>query len=97
MKIMPTRWILATLKFFAVSTVVALAVAALAPMPSIRFFGLVALTGALAGMALHLYLLRAADPHAWMVLRYQVTSIPQRVLARWRAAFHRHHLDEVQP
>jgi len=93
--IMPTRWILALLKFFAASTAVALAVAVLAPMPSIRFFGFVALTCALAGMALHLYLLRSADPHAWMVLRYQVTSLAERAHARWRAAFHRHDMHKV--
>jgi hypothetical protein len=97
MKIMPTRSILLLLKFFAVSAVVGLAVAVFAPMPSIRFFGLVALACAVAGMALHLYLLHDADPHAWMVLRYQAASLPERLGIRWRAMFHRHDLEKMQP
>lgn len=96
-KIMPTRWILLLLKFFAASAVVALAVTAFAPMPMIRFFGFVALTCALAGIALYLYILRDADPHAWMVLRYQVSNLPQRIGMHWRAALHRHELHKVQP
>ena len=39
---MPTRWILLLLKFFAGSAAVALAVAVLAPMPTLRWFGDVA-------------------------------------------------------
>lgn len=97
MKIMPTRWILLLLKFFAASAAAGLAVALLGPMPSIRFFGYVALTCAVAGMALHLFLLHDADPHAWMVLRYHVASLPERMGTRWRAMFHRHDLDNVQP
>jgi hypothetical protein len=97
MKIMPTRWILRLLKFFAASAAVALAVALLAPMPAVRLFGYVALACALTGMALHLYLLHDADPHAWTVLRYQLTNLPERAHARWRAAFHRHDLHKVNP
>jgi hypothetical protein len=95
MKIMSTRWILRLLKFFAGAAAIALAVALLAPMPIMRLFGSIALGCALVGVALHLYLLRDADPHAWMVLRYQVTSLPERAHARWRAAFHRHDLRKV--
>jgi hypothetical protein len=97
MKIMPTRWILRLLKFFAWSAALALVVALFAPMPVIRLFGCVALACALTGMALHLYLLHDADPHAWTVLRYQIAHLPDRALARWRAAFHRHELHKVQP
>ena len=87
-KIMPTRWILLLLKFFAAGAAVALVVALFGPMPSVRFFGYIALGSALAGMALYLYLLRDADPHAWMVLRYQMTSFPHRARERWRTALH---------
>lgn len=97
MQIMPTRRILLLLKLFAGAAVVALIVALLAPMPIIRLFGYVALACALVGVALHLYLLRDADPHAWMVLRYQVANLPERAHMRWRAAFHRHDLHKVQP
>jgi hypothetical protein len=97
MKIMPTRWILLMLRFFAVSAVVGLAVAVFAPMPSIRFFGVIALACAVAGMALYLYLLHGADPHAWMVLRYQLASLPERAGLRWRAMQHRHDLEKMQP
>jgi len=97
MKIMPTRRILLLLKFFAGAAALALVVALLAPMPIIRLFAYVALGCALTGMALHLYLLRDADPHAWMVLRYQITNLPERAQARWRAAFHRHDLHKVNP
>ena len=95
MRIMPTRRILLLLKFFAGAAALALAVALLAPMPIIRLFAFVALAGALLGVALHLYLLRDADPHAWMVLRYQVASLPERAQARWRAGFHRHEMRKV--
>jgi hypothetical protein len=95
MKIMPTRRILLLLKFFAGAAAIALGVALLAPMPIIRLFAFVALTGALLGVALHLYLLRDADPHAWMVLRYQIASLPERARARWRVGFHRHELRKV--
>jgi len=94
MKIMPTRQILLLLKFFAGAAAIALIVALLAPMPIIRLFALVALACALVGVALHLYLLRDADPHAWMVLRYQIANLPERAQARWRAGFH-HDLRKV--
>lgn len=98
MKIMPTRRILLLLKFFASAAVIALVVALLAPMPMIRLFGYVALASALAALALHLYLLRDADPHAWMVLRYQVATLGERAHRRWRATFHhRHGLHKMQP
>jgi len=94
---LPTRWILLLLKFFAGSAVVALAVAVLSPMLMLRLFGFVALACALAGVALHLYLLRDADPHAWMVLRYQTANLAERLHARWRSAFHhRHDVHEVR-
>ena len=94
---MPTRWLLLLLKLFAGSAVVALAFAVLAPMPMVRLFGYIALACALAGVALHLYLLRATDPHAWMVLRYQTANLFERVHARWRAALHhRHDAHEVR-
>ena len=95
MKIMPTRRILLLLKFFAAAAAIALVVALLAPMPIIQLFGYVALACALLGVALHLYLLHDADPHAWMVLRYQVASLPERAHARWRAAIHRHDMRKV--
>lgn len=95
MKIMPTRRILLLLKFFAGAAAIALVVALLAPMPIIRLFALVALACALLGVALYLYLLRDADPHAWMVLRYQIASLPEKAQARWRAGFHRHDLRKV--
>jgi hypothetical protein len=95
---MPTRWILLLLKFFAGSAAVALTVAVLAPMPMLRWFGYVALVCALAGVALQLYLLRSADPHAWMVLRYQIVNLAKRVHERGRAAFHhRQDLHEMRP
>jgi len=95
MKIMPTRRILLLLKLFASAAAIALVVALLAPLPIIRLFGLVALGCALLGVALHLYLLRDADSHAWMVLRYQIASLPDRAQARWRAGFHRDDLPKV--
>jgi hypothetical protein len=94
MKIMPTRRILLLLKFFAGAAAIALVAALLAPLPIIRLFAFVALACALLGIALHLYLLRDADPHAWMVLRYQIASLPERV-ARWRNGFHRPDLHKV--
>jgi hypothetical protein len=97
MNIMPTRRILLLLKLFAGAAVIALVVAVLAPVPMIRLFGYVALACALVGVALHLYLLRHADPHAWMVLRYQAATLPERANRRWRATFHhRHDLHKVQ-
>jgi hypothetical protein len=89
---MPTRRILLFLKFFAVSAAIALAVALLAPIPLLRVAGYIALACALLGVALYLYLLRDADPHAWMVLRYRTINLPERAHARWRAAF-QHHRD----
>ena len=95
MKIMPTRRMLLLLRFFAAAAAIALVVALLAPLPIIRMFAFIALACALLGVALHLYLLHDADPHAWMVLRYQLASLPERVQARWRAGFHRHEMRKV--
>jgi hypothetical protein len=92
---MSTRWIVFGLRFFAVSALVALAVAVVGPLPAIRFFGYVALTCAAAGIALNLYALRDADPHGWTVLRYRVNNLAEQMGMRWRAA-HRHDVPEVQ-
>ena len=91
---MGTRWIVFGLRFFAVSALVALAVAVVGPLPAIRFFGYVALTCAAAGIALNLYALRDADPHAWT--RLGVTGLAEQIGMRWRAALHRHDVPEVQ-
>jgi hypothetical protein len=94
---MPTRWILFGLKFFAASAAVASAIAVLGPMPGIRFFGYVALTCALAGTVLHVFVLRDADPHAWRVLRHRASSFAERAGLRFRVALPRHDLREMQP
>lgn len=93
---MDTRWIVFGLKFFAVSALIGLAIAVVGHLPGIRFFGYIALTCAAAGIALNLYALRDADPHAWLVLRHRVATLPEQIATRWRAALHRHDLPEVQ-
>ena len=94
--IMPTRWIVFGLKFFAISAALASAIAVLGPMPGIRYMGYVALTCALAGIALHLFVLRDADPHAWMVLRHRVSGFAERASLRLRAVLDRRDWHEVQ-
>ena len=87
---MPTRWIVRLLTFFVGSAALALAVAVFGPIPSIRFFGGIALVGALMGTALYLYLLRNADPDYWEVLRNQVSTFAQREGVRNRVMPQRH-------
>jgi len=75
---MPTWYIGGGLRFFALSVIAALVLAALAPLGAIRVLGVFAFMCATAGLALHLYAMHVEDPRAFAALRHRL----QTTLAR---------------
>jgi hypothetical protein len=86
---MRARIIHAALVFFGVAGAFALAVVVFAPIGGMRAVGLAGLGCALAGLGLQLYALREADPHALMVLRYQISAPVIALTRRWGAQVRR--------
>ena len=80
---MPTRTQLAVgaSQFFGIAIAIALGLVIAAPIGSIRGFALIGLACAVAGLVLALLELRSVDPHAFMVLRFRLDQIVQRVKA----------------
>lgn len=76
---MPTRFLIAGLRFFGMAAAVAIVVALLAPIDAIRFLGVVALACAGMGALVQLYALQRLDPHGFMELRARFQSALHRV------------------
>ena len=66
---MPTRFLIAGMYFFAITSAIAMVVALLAPIDAVRFLGVVALACAGTGFLVQLYALQRVDPAALNALR----------------------------
>ena len=88
---MSNRYVIAGMWFFSIAAALGFAIVVIAPVFGIRMLGLIGLTSAMAGFALHLNELRDTDPRTYAALGERLRALvhhqaaPQRV-AQERAA-----------